>query len=401
MKPSLGWTMLSRADMRQAERALESGDRGTRDEIGFLLIHQAFADRFFPGTSVLHTRLRYALFIPWLYQRAADSPRRGRDLEARIRDLLIELVRRLKLIGKEPRGVIGGDKPDELTAQPSDVSYWGALRTWGIVLEDVTSRTEARRRLQAQRSPGQRDENGDRIDDGSIEVFRSLVAPPDDWDKSDGALNFPMRPREREFLRGRLTQLLRSDGKPTLLARLMEARRCIHNDAFALPKALDAVADEDDKRALAVARDAASLTAIGRAVYGALVEHLLAADGINIEPTFRNLLEEHLVDFGAEAGRCDIVELQAFMPTMPKYVREVLQQTKDFARLGDPSQFAGLLTCYRESECRRKGQRARLANTHRAALRRRDWDPLQHNTERLHYRWGVVYDMLNDLFGES
>ena len=24
------------------------------------------ADRFFPGTSVLHTRLRYALFVPWL-----------------------------------------------------------------------------------------------------------------------------------------------------------------------------------------------------------------------------------------------------------------------------------------------------------------------------------------------
>jgi hypothetical protein len=38
MKPTLGWTMLSRAELRQAER-LASGEQDTRDEIGFLLIH--------------------------------------------------------------------------------------------------------------------------------------------------------------------------------------------------------------------------------------------------------------------------------------------------------------------------------------------------------------------------
>ena len=36
MKPTLGWTMLSREEMRQAER-LTAGDQETRDEIGFLL----------------------------------------------------------------------------------------------------------------------------------------------------------------------------------------------------------------------------------------------------------------------------------------------------------------------------------------------------------------------------
>ncbi len=55
MNSTLGWTMLSREEMRQAEKPT-SGDQDTRDEIGFLLIHQGFADRFFPGTSVLHTR---------------------------------------------------------------------------------------------------------------------------------------------------------------------------------------------------------------------------------------------------------------------------------------------------------------------------------------------------------
>ena len=81
MKPILGWTMLSREEMRQAER-LTSGEQDTRDEIGFLLIHQGFADRFFPGTSVLHTRVRYALLVPagrgwkepWQRPRRDNSP---------------------------------------------------------------------------------------------------------------------------------------------------------------------------------------------------------------------------------------------------------------------------------------------------------------------------------------
>jgi hypothetical protein len=45
MKPTLGWTMLSREEMRQAEK-LRSGDQDTRDEIGFLLIHQGMFHRW-------------------------------------------------------------------------------------------------------------------------------------------------------------------------------------------------------------------------------------------------------------------------------------------------------------------------------------------------------------------
>ena len=147
MKPTLGWTMLSQAEMRQVDRSLANSDQDTRDEIGFLLIHQAFADRFFPGTSVLHTRVRYALFVPWLYQRAAFSRRRGTDLNATIRHLLIELAIRLKQLGGEPHSVIGGDKLGQLTSQPPDRAYWGALRKWGLLLPDVDSRSEALRRL--------------------------------------------------------------------------------------------------------------------------------------------------------------------------------------------------------------------------------------------------------------
>ncbi len=39
-------------------------EEGTVDELGIGAIRDAIADILFPGTSVLHTRTRYLLFIP-------------------------------------------------------------------------------------------------------------------------------------------------------------------------------------------------------------------------------------------------------------------------------------------------------------------------------------------------
>jgi hypothetical protein len=52
----LGWTYLSREALARAKAQMDNESMGVRDEIGFLTIHQRYADRFFPGTSVLHIR---------------------------------------------------------------------------------------------------------------------------------------------------------------------------------------------------------------------------------------------------------------------------------------------------------------------------------------------------------
>jgi hypothetical protein len=65
---NFGWTYLSRSVLRPAEHQLSGAGEGVREEVGFLISHQRCADYFFPGTSVLHTRIRYALSIPWIYQ---------------------------------------------------------------------------------------------------------------------------------------------------------------------------------------------------------------------------------------------------------------------------------------------------------------------------------------------
>ena len=40
----------------------------SRDELGLGGIRDSFADMLFPGTSTIQTRLRYMLFVPWIYK---------------------------------------------------------------------------------------------------------------------------------------------------------------------------------------------------------------------------------------------------------------------------------------------------------------------------------------------
>jgi hypothetical protein len=399
MKPVLGWTMLSREEMRQVERSLANSEQDTRDEIGFLLIHQGFANRFFPGTSVLHTRIRYALFIPWLYQRAAFSRQRGSDLNAMIRRLLIELAIRLKQIGNEPYDVIGGDKLGQLTSQPPDQVYWPALRAWGLLLPAVDSRSEAIGRLRAAARSPTTDDDGGRLDDEAIEVFAGLPDCPDGWEDPQSPLQFKMPRKEREFLRSKLRLLTRpGDSALSLLARLVEAGDSFQGKSPELPMELDARADAADKIALGVARDAAGLAAIGRAVYGALVEQLRASDGGPDESAFRAQLETHFATYGDAAGRCDLDAAETLLPELPAHVKDVLRETQAYVLKGEPEAFAELRVCYQRAEVIRKtGRRARLLDT--AVERRAEWEPHRHNTSPLHYRWRVVREMLADLCG--
>lgn len=131
MEPQIGWTLLSRDALRRAETQLRQDIEGVRDEIGFLALHQAYADRFFPGTSVLHTRLRYVLFVPWMYQKLARH-HAGRAISERPQKEELELTRRLLHLGPK-QGVIGIRSYPQPTAQPPSMIYWSALASWGIL----------------------------------------------------------------------------------------------------------------------------------------------------------------------------------------------------------------------------------------------------------------------------
>ena len=211
-----------------------------------------------------------------------------------------------------------------------------------------------------------------------------------------------MSPKEQDFLRRQLGQLTRpGETASALLARLAEARESYPTATSGLPRGLDARADAADKQALGIARDAAHLPAIGRSVYGALVEHLRAEDGGPDANVFRLKLHSHFDEYGQAAAHCDLAGLEALIPSIPEYVLDVLRKTQAFVRNGKPEAYFSLREAYQRSEVMRKtSSRARLANTVRSAQRRAEWDG-KVNTDPLHYRWDVVRDILNDLSGQS
>jgi hypothetical protein len=137
MSSTFGWLD---ADNEQRRRMLEVVDlfkeEGTVDELGIGSMRDAIADVLFPGTSVLHTRLRYVLFIPWLLQRAAHKATPP-EMSAELRSLEYRLIGSL-LAGGETLGVIGNTARNNLKRMPSGM-YWAALGAWNIRTSDFSS----------------------------------------------------------------------------------------------------------------------------------------------------------------------------------------------------------------------------------------------------------------------
>lgn len=105
-------------------------ERETCDELGLGAIRDSIADHLFPGTSTIQTRLRYMLFIPWLYRALEKREVSEAQLRAEARDTEIRLADALKA-GGESNGIIGRDAGPRLQRLPSSV-YWAGLGAWGI-----------------------------------------------------------------------------------------------------------------------------------------------------------------------------------------------------------------------------------------------------------------------------
>src|SRR5690349_3999540 len=83
-------------------------EKGTLDELGIGSIRDTFADRFFPGTSTIQTRIRYFLFIPWIYQQMEAARIPSDQAEAQARWLQNQLAESLKRgESSDQRGIIG------------------------------------------------------------------------------------------------------------------------------------------------------------------------------------------------------------------------------------------------------------------------------------------------------
>ena len=403
MQPALGWTLLSREALRRAGKHLREGEQGVWDEVGFLALHQAYANRFFPGTSVPQKRLRYILFVPWLYNRVAK--RADRKHVARIMEQEeVLLVGRLQKTHGPGDGIIGGRSYPRPTSQPPSMVYWTALTTWGILrpLTDGSypSRAMVHRALTRASTTSQLSDRDRQPLEESRAFFVALPTPPKEWDSAREPLSFHLRADEVQFIRQQLIGVSRPGPVPglCLLSRLVERPAPIAGiEAPWLGDVLEA-ADTEDRAALLRAQQVAALAAIGRAVYAALLERVCEDEDKRSMPSLhRGHLGQMLQDHRVEALKLDVEAVAQDAPQpLPRGILEILSETQRWLR--KDRDFVELRPLYEQAEISRKGRRARLAQRLAGRERRAEWDPKKHpRASPLHYRWGNVRQLLSDL----
>ena len=385
--PAIGWFMLSEADRAAANRLLAStSSDGTRDELGFAPIHFAFADRFFPGTSVQHAQLRYVFFVAWSYQELLAKTAGERfsidrlfEIEERYSRRLMKSVETL-----EGSGISGWMKyqADQRPVVRASTIYWTALRSWRMaapVAELADAPTEAQLRGLWPRLVTR--EDGDEGKSTTFDLFDDLPAPPPGWRNKTGRLEFTLRGPEAAHVR-RLWAVAGKGRTQPLLSRLTE--QGVTTESLWSAKVRSA-ATKPDREALALAQRAASVACIARAAYSALIERRRNEDRVATDRRHADalpiLIEEHRdmaldLDVGALRAETHIdTALVAFIEAIVEWVRE--RRPLDA--------IANVLTV-RERDL--KDVRAYLLNE----KRRRDWQ--KGVATPLDYRWPVVRDMI-------
>lgn len=128
----IAWLDASREDQRRMREIVNLFTQSeSRDELGVGQVRDAFSDSLFPGTSTLHTRARYLLFVPWCYIAGQSQGVNGVRLERRVSDNERALIGGLKEIGAND-GLIGRVAGVAVKTLPSAL-YWGALRQYRIL----------------------------------------------------------------------------------------------------------------------------------------------------------------------------------------------------------------------------------------------------------------------------
>lgn len=399
MEPQLGWTWLSQKERRTAEQALaDLGPDGTRDELGFGAVHFAYADRFFPGTSVQHTRLRYVWFVCWSYfelqRREGGRPFAQGELD-RIEDRTGH--RLLKHYGHEDgHGVIGGRVlrvGRSPVVKPSAV-YWNAMRSWGVV-EPLAIGREApgRGEVHARWEELTRREARPEVDaEKSRPLFVDAPPEPAGWRAASQPLDFDLDVRTDEAGRIRRAWLRNKDvhERTSLLSRLAERDAGAPSSMYA-PAVMKLLAPEE-VATMRRARDAASLAAIARAVHTCLVQLMKDAD-CDQAVQARGWVDAAVDEHGDRALDLDVAGLLLDAKDTAK-LRPLIDATRRWLEDG-AGDVSALERVYRDREEAQKPGRALLSRS--GGPRRDGWWPRESGP--LTYRWDRVAGFLNQLVG--
>jgi len=131
---TIGWLDASAAEQRRVQEIVRMFSQSeTVDELGGRQAFVAIADELFPGTSVLQSRARYLIFIPWLCRRAAANPNPRAKLDRLERTLIGKFLEDDTVDAADRlTGLIGREAGPKVKQLPS-TAYWSGLTRWEIL----------------------------------------------------------------------------------------------------------------------------------------------------------------------------------------------------------------------------------------------------------------------------
>lgn len=395
MEPTFTWIDLTSADRDRMRRVLDLfNEQGTVDEMGLGSLRDALSDALFPGTSSIQTRLRYVLFIPWLYQAAEKRRVSAKDVAREVRAAELSLIGPLSACA-DPEGTIGARARGSLGRLPSSV-YWAALGRWGIFLPAEGIGWYHAHFANLSRG---HDDFGRADDPGVVWTRRptwhlQLPKAPADF---PGKADFALTGAEADFLRGRIEE--RCGG--SLLAWLTRAgskapAERFWEDPAALESTLSIRSTVELARRFSLHVEGAPL------LYNLLLaerKHAIKGSGAETIETYRDELAAWSDREDAEEP-FEPAELWGFMAKRGVRVAEPQRRFVEVwsaraaqangTHLGDDGVLRRLVE---ERERQLKGQvRARLSNEGRLL----DWSG-RVGVGRMDFRWFRVRQLLTDL----
>ncbi|MDQ1200489.1 DUF6361 family protein [Rhodococcus sp. SORGH_AS_0303] len=131
---NIAWLDTSPDEERQMRELVKLfSDNGTLDDIGIGQVRDALTDQLFPATSTVHTRAKYFLLVPWIYEEAARKYT-GTSARTKARDAERKLIEAMRQAG-HTSGLIGRVAGASVNTLPSNL-YWAALKRLNIRLDD-------------------------------------------------------------------------------------------------------------------------------------------------------------------------------------------------------------------------------------------------------------------------
>lgn len=147
---TLFWAVFDEEQKKKTEEILATFDKDSKDEMGMMSITIALSSLMFPGTSVLHTRLRYVYLVGWIFVEALNSKKEF------TMELLHKKEKELRKVLQEKKGkdkesfygilgstkMIDDDGDGEELSQPPFTVYFNLLKEWEIITDKNVSLLE-------------------------------------------------------------------------------------------------------------------------------------------------------------------------------------------------------------------------------------------------------------------